>query len=223
MASENEAESLGGTLAVIKNASEQDWVFSAFSKVVNHNGLWIGLHRARPEGPFVWVKGEPTNYFNWGSGQPDNAGGVENCVQMQNGDSDTGTWNDLSDNGLLNGVVELPCKADKLFLSKAERVLIGYWYEGGKVERPCWIVGTDNALFVISNNKYAARAGLYADGSLFVPGWPMESGRSGVNYSMPSPHSQTGLRGEIIKNRILWSNGIWWSRRPVEYGKNEKS
>jgi hypothetical protein len=25
-----------------------------------------------------------------------------------------------------------------------------------------------------------------------------------------------------MKDKILWSNGTWWSRKPVEYGKNEK-
>jgi hypothetical protein len=213
--SEAEAEVLGGTLAIIKNASEQDWVFSTFSKRVNHNGLWIGLHRIRMDGPFVWKTEAPTNYFDWGTGEPNNVGGVENCVHIQNGSSDTGTWNDISDDHLFNGVVELPGRADQVSLSKSERALIGSWYEGGNVERPCWIAGTDNALFVISNNnKFATRAGLCADGCLLVPGWPMDSGRFGPNYSPSFPRPQTGLRGEIIKDKILWSNGTWWSRKP---------
>jgi len=32
-----------------------------------------------------------------------------------------------------------------------------------------------------------------------------------------------GIRGEIVKDKILWSNGTWWSRRPVEYGKKWES
>jgi hypothetical protein len=124
-------------------------------------------------------------------------------------------------------VVELPGKASEISLSKQERALIGSWYEGGKVERPCWIVGTDNALFVIPNNKFAARAGFCADGSLFVSsfqgGWPMEvRGGFGGFSSMSGVSPQTGMHGEIMKDKILWSNGTWWSRKPVEYGKNEK-
>src|SRR5271156_1098945 len=45
-ASEAEAESLDGTLAVIKNANEQKWISSTFGayKGTNHD-LWIGLPR----------------------------------------------------------------------------------------------------------------------------------------------------------------------------------
>ena len=227
-ASEAEAESLGGTLAIIKNAGEQKWVFSTFGPYpgVNHGGLWIGLHRTRPAGPFAWVTDEKLDYVNWDPGEPNNVGGVENCAHMQNGDSNHGAWNDLADNNLLFGVVELPGKVNEISLSEPERALIGDWYEGGKVERPCWIVGTDSALFVILNNKFAARAGCCADGSLFVPGfrggWPMTMRGFDGFGSMPVANPQSAMRGEIMKDRILWSNGTWWSRRPVEHGKNGK-
>jgi hypothetical protein len=202
--SEAEAEVLGGTLAIIKNTSEQDWVFSTFSKSVNGNGLWIGLHRRRMGGPFVWVTSVETNYFDWANGEPNNSGGVENCVQMRNGPSDNGTWNDLSDDNLLNGIVELPRKT----LSRSERALIGNWYVGGNLQRPCWITGTDTALFVILNYRFAARAFFCADGTLLVDGWTTDSG----DFS-PFPGAQI-MRGKIIEDKILWSNGIWWSREP---------
>jgi hypothetical protein len=205
--SEAEAEAIGGTLAVITNVSEQDWVFSTFSKRVNNNGLWIGLHRAQMGGPFVWVTSAPTNYFDWANGEPNNAGGVENCVHLRNGVSDDGTWNDLSDDHLLNGIVELAGK--KKHLSKSERALIGDWYVGGNLQRPCWIAGTHNVLFVILNYKFAARAGLCADGSLIVDGWTTDSG----DWFGSLPQSQI-MRGQIIEDKILWSNGTWWSRKP---------
>lgn len=231
-ASEAEAESLDGTLAVIKNADEQKWVFSQFGAYGGTNrNLWIGLHRQWQGGPFVWVTGEKLDYSNWASGNPDNSGGVEDCVHMyKQGDVQAGKWNDFSDTGTtsdpLCGVVELPGKTKELTLSKAERALIGNWYEGGDIQRPCWITGTDKMLFVISNNKFAARASLGADGTLFVrnsqSGWPMMRG------GMPTPVSgfgrygsiqsaaEEGMHGEILNDKILWSNGTWWSRKTSE-------
>jgi hypothetical protein len=112
-ASEAEAESIGGTLAIIKNADEQKWVFSTFNAYdgVNHVGIWIGLHRTTLGGPFAWVTGATLDYTNWNQGEPNNVGGIENCVHMCSGDSTApGTWNDLPDNTFNDrkyGVVEL--------------------------------------------------------------------------------------------------------------------
>ena len=227
--SEAEAESLGGTLAVIRNAGEQKWVFSTFGSEsgVDHGGLWIGFHRTKPGGPFAWVTGAKLDYTDWGQGEPNNVGGVEDSAHLQNGGSASSTWNDLPDGSLLCGVVELPGKADEISLSRQERTLVGSWYEGGKMERPCWIAATDNALFIVPNNKFAARAGLCADGSLFVssfqPGWSTTvRGMGGFGF-MPGVNPQSGMHGEIMKDKILWSNGTWWSRKPIEYGKNKKS
>lgn len=224
-ASEAEAESIGGTLAIIKNADEQKWVFSTFNAYdgVNHVGIWIGLHRTTLGGPFAWVTGAKLDYTNWNQGEPNNVGGIENCVHMSSGDSTApGTWNDLPDNTFNDrkyGVVELSGNADGKTLSKEERALIGTWYEGGKLERPCWIAGTDNVLFVIPNNRFAGRASLCADGSLFVPkfqnGLLTEGRIFGGYYPLPQrARTQMGMRGEIVQERILWSDGTWWSRRP---------
>jgi hypothetical protein len=215
--SEDEAEALGGTLAIIKNDSDQNWVFSSFSSRVNHNGLWIGLHRTHPGGPFAWLTSAPTNYSNWANGEPNNSGGVENCVEMQNEPSDTGRWNDMPNDAFLNGVVELPGKAE-IALSRSERSLIGTWYVGGDKEKPCWIAATENALFIISDSKFAARVGLCADGSLFVPGWPAGYSEGFAPYDsarVSAPY--IGSRGEVIKDKILWSNGTWWSRKPSDF------
>jgi hypothetical protein len=240
-ASESEAESLDGTLAVIKNADEQKWVFSTFGAYggTNHD-LWIGLYRTEPQRSLIWATGEKLHYVNWAGGQPDDAGGRESCVFMASANRPWGfpggSWADFTDEGIVdgsapNGVVELPGKANEHSLSKAERALIGNWYEGGNIERPCWIAGTDKMLFVISNNKFAARASLNADGILLVhnfqrggpilhEGVPMEI--NGFLHSMPSRNNfQTGMNGEIIKDKILWSNGTWWSRKPTELSSKE--
>jgi hypothetical protein len=224
-AAEVEAENLGGTLAVIKNADQQKWVFSTFENYDGRNrgGLWIGLRRTRLGGPFSWVTDEKLNYLNWLQGQPDNTGGYELCAHME---GDSGMWNDLTENSVLSSVVETASKTGEKSLSKQERNLIGDWYEGGKFEQPCWIAGTDDALFVISNNRLASRLSVSDDGSLFVPPnfqnrFPITA--SGFDGFVPQNlNSEMGMHGEIVKDKILWSNGTWWSRKPVDYSSRNK-
>ena len=199
--SETEAESLGGTLAVIDNAGEQEWVYSTFGSYggVNRGGLWIGLHRTKPGGPFAWVGDAKLDYVNWGPGEPNNVGGVEDSAHLQNGGSAPGTWNDLPDSSQLSGVVELPGKATEKSLSAGEKSLMRTWFESGRTDRPCYIAGTRRMLFQIYDGR-AVQLFFTARGSLFL---------------------SNGIRGEIVNDKILWSNGTWWSRKPVEFGEKE--
>jgi len=202
-ASETEAENLGGTLAVIKNAAEQDWVFSTFGAYGGTNrNLWIGLHRKWQGGPFVWVTDEKIDYSNWSAGNPDNAGGVENCVLMyQPKDIQAGKWNDFSDTGGMSdpicGVVEVQGKANEKSLTEDEKSLIGTWYEHGDSSRPCWIAGTDKMLFAIDHDRKTSRLISTSEDACFAVNWEQHA--------------------DVVKDRILWSEGNWWSRKPVDY------
>jgi hypothetical protein len=208
-ASEAEAENLGGTLAIIKNAAEQEWVFSKFGAYGGTNrNLWIGLHRQWQGGPLAWVTDEKLVYANWSSGNPDNAGGVENCVHMYNPkDVQAGKWNDFQDAGTMDdplcGVVEVPGKSNEKALTEQQKSLLGVWYNNGDPDQLCWIAGTDRLLFAIDQNKDASRIIYTTEGFLFFPKWKQHA--------------------EIIKDKILWSRGNWWSRSPAEYKAGEKS
>jgi hypothetical protein len=105
-ASEAEAENLGGTLAIIRNAHDQEWVLSTFGSLGGTNrNLWIGLHRNFPSGPLVWVTDGAVDYSNWEAGQPDNSNGNESYVHMvtKTGNRIPGTWNDLWDGTSFDG------------------------------------------------------------------------------------------------------------------------
>jgi len=206
-ASEAEAEHLGGTLAIVKSAAEEEWIFSKFGAYGKTNrNLWIGLRRESPGGAFKWVTGEKVNFSNWADNQPDNGGGVEDCVhiigKLENWPA--GKWNDIVDNGsacgvVPNGVVEMP--GAKSTLSDKERSLLGTWYHNGDASQPCWITSEGGLLFAINNdNEDASRMIYLNDGYLFSPKWRQYA--------------------EIVQDRILWANGIWWSRRPVNYAVN---
>lgn len=72
-AAQAEAVSLGGNLATIRSAAENQWIFNTFAGFggVDRN-LWIGFNDVAVEGTFVWVSGEPVTYTNWAPGEPSN-------------------------------------------------------------------------------------------------------------------------------------------------------
>jgi len=122
------AQTLGGNLATINDASENAWVFDQFGA---QRDLWIGFNDAAVEGTFTWVSGETPSYTNWRpgpiglGGQPDNftMGAVngEDYVHIYGTQTAFGGfWNDAandpsvyssfdfySDVKLIQGVVEV--------------------------------------------------------------------------------------------------------------------
>lgn len=112
-ASEAEAVSLGGHLATVRNAAENQWIYAQFSQFGGvSRGLWIGLNDAAQEGTFVWISGETSTYLNWGAGEPANQTGQDDYVHLfWPGDFRQSRWNDIwnVDNYVgipINGVVE---------------------------------------------------------------------------------------------------------------------
>ena len=82
---------LGGDLATIRSAEENSFIWDLISKQksVTEFGAWIGLYR-KGDSKFYWVDDTPLQYTEWKPGQPDNSGGVEDCVNVNGG-----KWNDL--------------------------------------------------------------------------------------------------------------------------------
>lgn len=116
-AAEAEAVSLGGHLATIRNASEQQWIWSAFGS--SSDILWIGINDVATEGKFTWTSGEPITYTNWGPNEPANwwVGG-ENWGSLWRNMSIgyDGQWNDLGPNSPEGtqhyAIAELPSSAN---------------------------------------------------------------------------------------------------------------
>ncbi|KAJ3605426.1 hypothetical protein NHX12_027473 [Muraenolepis orangiensis] len=55
---------------------------------------WIGLRLfGMTGGQYMWVDGSPLVFTHWGSGEPNNAFGEEQCVQMNR---EHGVWNDVN-------------------------------------------------------------------------------------------------------------------------------
>ncbi|XP_077573854.1 galactose-specific lectin nattectin-like [Stigmatopora nigra] len=74
---------IGGNLVSINSRKENavvvELIREAEGSVVD---AWIGLHDAIEEGEFVWTDGEVLNFRFFGSGQPDNDNGNEDCVEI---------------------------------------------------------------------------------------------------------------------------------------------
>jgi len=89
-----------GHLATIADAAENDWIVSAFGSLALSN-IWIGGFQnlgsasySEPAGGWEWVTGEPMSYTNWSSGEP-NGGTDSDFMEIKNGGSPSGSWNDV--------------------------------------------------------------------------------------------------------------------------------
>lgn len=79
---ESDAEALGGHLATIHNATENQWITDNLVKQFNSGTLplWIGLYDPthndgggdQHAADFVWIDGSASTYRNWNTGEPNN-------------------------------------------------------------------------------------------------------------------------------------------------------
>lgn len=101
------AVQLGGHLATINDAAEQDFAASLRgASGLDDPHLWIGLHDPDADGEagtdgtssqWVWVSGEISAYRNWGGSEPNQFLGLdEDEVHILNSQhyGGTGSWND---------------------------------------------------------------------------------------------------------------------------------
>lgn len=80
-------------LVSILDKAEQSYVVTMVG-TGQIDGAWIGMAMfGVAGGQYHWVDGSPTTYVNWAPGEPNNANGEEQCVQMKRY---PGTWNDVN-------------------------------------------------------------------------------------------------------------------------------
>ncbi|XP_053682963.1 perlucin-like [Sabethes cyaneus] len=91
--------SVGHQLATITSEKDSQLIEQAIAKSSNTKGPWyIAGTDLGSEGHFVWIStnkpvGYLTGYLNYSPGQPDNAGGNENCLEI--GRWGGVVWNDV--------------------------------------------------------------------------------------------------------------------------------
>jgi hypothetical protein len=92
----------GRQLVSIANAAENDRVASVASP---YGYAWIGLTDEAQEGVWAWEDGAAVVYANWSAGEPNDAGGNEDCTGTNF--PSYGLWNDFSCSTELPFVCEL--------------------------------------------------------------------------------------------------------------------
>lgn len=103
-AGRNIAASVGGHLAAINSAEENEFIRSNLAS----GSVWIGFNDIATEGHFVWSNKDQVNYTNWESGEP-NGGASSNFTRLK---SDNGRWTDRGTDVVYPFVVELPCPSN---------------------------------------------------------------------------------------------------------------
>ena len=83
----------GGDLVKVDGAAEIAFITgSDVPPSGGVGGYFIGANDRDAEGQFVWADGTAVVFTNWGEGEPNDAGGAEDCVEMSVA---SGIWNDV--------------------------------------------------------------------------------------------------------------------------------
>ena len=81
----------GLQLASVHSAAQNALLLTAAAG----NRVWIGGTDAASEGAWVWSPSNtPLSYTNWGAPAPDNWGGGQDCLVLDNRVGGRGKWND---------------------------------------------------------------------------------------------------------------------------------
>ncbi|NOY47747.1 MAG: HYR domain-containing protein, partial [Chlorobi bacterium] len=85
----------GGYAVTVNDAAENSKIYNWVQPIIGNSHYFIGLSDEAIEGTFVWQNGEALGYTNWyvPTGEPNNAGGNEDCVEVNFFGNDT--WNDI--------------------------------------------------------------------------------------------------------------------------------
>ena len=109
---ESYCEVLGGHLAAITSAEEQEIVFN-LTRQGTSDGYWIGGSDRVTEGVWQWSSGEEFSYTNWQEGQPDNYNEEDYMIFMSTWE---GKWNDVSEanTDIMNNNVKIGFVCERL-------------------------------------------------------------------------------------------------------------
>ena len=92
---------LGGQLATIDGSSLNDFLYKNYRKPIYTN-VWIGFKKCGTK--WCHPDGKRSMYYKWNTGEPNNVGRNENCVEMWG----NGYWNDAPCRNFKPSICEIP-------------------------------------------------------------------------------------------------------------------
>uniref|UniRef100_A0A8C6UL31 C-type lectin domain-containing protein n=1 Tax=Neogobius melanostomus TaxID=47308 RepID=A0A8C6UL31_9GOBI len=97
---EKSCQSHGANLASIHSIEENKFIVDLIKKATGENRqTFIGGHDAVQDNLWMWSDGSVWDYANWGKGEPNNAAGKENCLEINFPET---LWNDVPQTLTLN-------------------------------------------------------------------------------------------------------------------------
>ena len=86
---ESTARRMGGHLATIRSAAQEQWLANRFA---NDGWLWVGWRRIGTDGTWQWVTGENTDPPIWEPGRPETDPAKTCAVLIFHDDAERGPW-----------------------------------------------------------------------------------------------------------------------------------
>lgn len=78
---ESDCVAKGGNLASVHSSQENDFI-KKLIKDKGDNTAWIGGSDEATEGTWTWTDGTPFDFKDWSGVEPNDSGGVEDCLFM---------------------------------------------------------------------------------------------------------------------------------------------
>ncbi|MCA9447227.1 MAG: hypothetical protein KC931_08920, partial [Candidatus Omnitrophica bacterium] len=229
---ESQAQSKGGHLVTINDATEQEWIYNHFA---DSKRIWIGFTDMGQEGHWTWLTNDGgiwdatamsgTSYTNWGVGEPNNNADEDYALMVwPDWNGVIGGWTDGKDSvgnrsyGLIEATQPTPWYNEYDFASKG---VVAYWPLDGTAED---VTGNGNDGIVVGATPTNGMFGgsYHFDGTSYIDLNENYSGLNEITYSLwfkaevlaahPEPVGHHGRvpfrhRGNFADhNPSVWSN-----------------
>ncbi len=120
-AAETFAQSLGGHLVSVQSFTQNNCFRNELNTLGFTGNVWIGYNDNVLEGTFYWLDGKPVGYTNWASGEPNNSGPNEDCVQLFS----DGSWHDVDCASTAGSIIEVGLCPQASVNSNTTQICVG--------------------------------------------------------------------------------------------------